>query len=190
MLIYKIIKKISTFLYYTFIVFLVIITSTIIISALEVPKGWRIFTVSSGSMSPNISSGSLIITKKENDYLVGDAVTFEIDKNKRDYTTHRIFKIDDKDNIIKFITKGDANDALDNNLITSEQIIGKVVFQVPFLGTIITTAKTNFGKVFLIIIPVIIIIYVEIKKIINEMKNIKTNGKLIQNNLEMIDKKE
>jgi len=167
----QIIKNTGSFAYYLLITILIVIASTIVISALELPGGWRIFTVSTGSMSPSIPAGSLIITKQQNNYLPGDVVTFKFDKYQKNSVTHRIFNTFQKNGVTLFATKGDANDILDNNLISSDQIIGKVIFYAPTYGAIIVAAKTGIGKILLIIIPAIIIISIEIWKIIKAVQN-------------------
>jgi signal peptidase len=163
-------NKLYTFLYYFLIGVLIVIAGTVVLSALRIPGGLRIFTVSTGSMSPSVSSGSLIITKQQNNYFVGDIITFQLDKYQEKTITHRIFSVSQENDMIRFATKGDANDALDNNLITAEQIIGKVIFHVPFCGSVVAAAKTDIGRIFLIFIPTIFIIYIETKKIIREIK--------------------
>lgn len=163
-------NKIYSFLYYFLIGILVIVAGTVVVSALNIPGGWRIFTVSSGSMSPSISSGSLIVTKPQKEYSIGDIITFQLDKYQEKTITHRIFNVFENSDSIRFATKGDANDAVDNNLITINNIVGKMVFQIPFGGSVVMAAKTSVGKIFLIFIPTIFIVFIETKKIIKELK--------------------
>lgn len=127
-------------------------------------------------MSPAIPRGSLIITKKQNNYFVGDIITFQHDKYKEGTTTHRIYNILNDNGQKLFVTKGDVNDALDSSIISSTQIIGKPIVFIPFYGTIVMAAKSDSGKIFIILIPVIIIISVETKKIINEINKAKKNN--------------
>ena len=100
------------------------------LSVLKIPGGLRIFTVSTGSMSPAISSGSLIITKPQKSYFAGDIITFQIGKYQDKTITHRIFNVLTKNEKNRFVTEGDANDALDNNLIITDQIIGKIIKEI------------------------------------------------------------
>jgi len=172
-------KKIYAFFYYLLIFILITVAGTVVISALEIPGGWRIFTVSTGSMSPTIPVGSLIITKKYDNYSLGDVVTFRLDEYQKKSVTHRISNSFKQDGATRFATKGDANDALDNNLISSDQIIGKVVFSTPFFGSVIVAAKTGIGKVLLIIIPAILIISTEVRKIIKELKSVRNRKNLL-----------
>lgn len=84
--------------------------------------------VTSGSMEPNIKIGEIIIILKVKNYKVGDIVTICTKNNS--LVTHRIIKKEDK----KYITKGDFNNIQDEDIITNEEIQGKVIFHSKFLG--------------------------------------------------------
>lgn len=78
-----------------------------------------------------------LIGKKPEDINIGDVIVF---KSKKPYPIiHRVIKKDDK-NMWVFQTKGDNNKAqirdseLDETQVLEEQILGKAVFRVPWLG--------------------------------------------------------
>jgi len=48
--------------------------------------------------------------------------------------------------------------------------VGKVLFDVPYLGYAVETARKPIGFVLLIIIPAGIIVYDEVRKIVSELK--------------------
>ncbi len=99
--------------------------------------GFRVFTVLSGSMEPAYHTGSLIYVK-EADYTgleSGDVITFMLDEET--IATHRIVEVvpDKTDaSVLWFRTKGDANEAVDGNLVHYQNIIGTPVFSIPKLG--------------------------------------------------------
>lgn len=99
--------------------------------------GFRVFTVLSGSMEPAYHTGSLIYVKKV-DYTKlkeGDVITFMLDEDT--VATHRIIEVvpDEKDpSVIRFRTKGDANDTADGGRVHYKNVIGKPVFTIPKLG--------------------------------------------------------
>ena len=112
--------------------------------------GYTFFEVVSGSMSPYIEKSDFIfIDVTDNDYKEKDVVTFESDDGS--FITHRIIKITDT----AVITKGDANNTIDNP-ITKDKIIGKVVKIIPNLGVWIDVITTP--KVVLAILMTIILI--------------------------------
>ena len=84
------------------------------------------YTVMSGSMSPALRPGDLVIVKGEEPVNVGDVVTVE----SGEFTyTHRVVEKLEGD---RFMLKGDANEDPDPNLVEASQIIGKVVLIFPF----------------------------------------------------------
>lgn len=101
--------------------------------------GLNPYVVLSGSMEPVYHVGSLIYVK-DVDYReleVGDAITFML--NEDTVATHRIMEVlvDEEDpETIRYITKGDANDAPDGSPVHYKNVIGKPVFTIPYLGYI------------------------------------------------------
>lgn len=91
----------------------------------------KTFIISSKSMNPELDTGSLIYTVKQKSYQVGDIVTF---KDSIGRVTHRIIGIKELSGIIYYQTKGDANKVMDQELIASESIYGKVVLSLPFIS--------------------------------------------------------
>jgi len=127
----------------------------------------KVFIDKTGSMLPAIRPGSVIFAQKTNSYKIGDIITFQSDPIS---TTHRIYKIINRNGRDFFITKGDKNDALDNYLIPHEKIIGKVKIIIPFLGYLLIFLKTHLGLYLLIFLPTLSIVIIEFKKIFNELK--------------------
>lgn len=101
--------------------------------------GLQVFTVLSGSMEPTYHVGSLIYVKDVDPYELesGDVITFMMDEDT--VATHRILEVipDESDSaVIRFKTKGDANEAEDGSLIHYKNVIGSPVFTIPKLGYI------------------------------------------------------
>ena len=69
-----------------------------------------------------------------------------------------------------FITKGDANNGNDGEFVSPESVVGKVIFDVPYLGYPVGYAKTQQGFILLVIIPAVIIVYEELSKIKYEIQ--------------------
>ena len=102
----------------TIIVAIVVILALLLVGARVV--GLQVFTVLSGSMEPTYHTGSLIYVKKVDPYTIepGQPITFMLDENT--IATHRVVGIvpDEEDpTVIRFRTKGDANDAEDGSLV-------------------------------------------------------------------------
>jgi len=135
---------------------------------LPIPGNYKVFTVQSGSMEPKIKLGSLIFVKPGTDYKVGDIVTFKIQGGKTTIT-HRIMKKNFQGEAVSYATKGDANEDSDPDEVKKENIIGKTFLTLPWLGFPVGYAKTKIGFILLILIPSVIIIYEELRKIKKEV---------------------
>lgn len=99
--------------------------------------GLQAFSVLSGSMEPTYHTGSLIYVKKVDPMTLesGDVITFMLDEDT--LATHRIVEVvpDEEDaSVIRFRTKGDANDVEDGGLVHYKNVVGTPVFTIPRLG--------------------------------------------------------
>ncbi|MDY4203947.1 signal peptidase I [Porcincola intestinalis] len=99
--------------------------------------GLQVFTVLSGSMEPTYHTGALIYVK-EVDYKEiepGQVITFMLDE--KTIATHRVVEVvpDDEDpSVLRYKTKGDANEAEDGSLVHYKNVLGTPVFTIPYLG--------------------------------------------------------
>ncbi len=114
---------------------LVVLLAILLVGARLV--GLQVFTVLSGSMEPTYHTGSLIYVKKVDPYTIkeGQPITFMLDENT--VATHRVVGIvpDEEDPaVIRFRTKGDANEAEDGSLVHYKNVIGTPIFSIPYLG--------------------------------------------------------
>ncbi len=105
--------------------------------------GYSVAVVASGSMEPALTVGDMILNRVQSDYAENDIITFQSGDS---LTTHRIVDVT-RDG---FATKGDANDAVDPDIVSPESVIGQVVVKVPHIGNVIAYFKTPFGLVMLI----------------------------------------
>lgn len=116
----------------------------------QMPKifGYGYAVVISGSMEPEISVNDIVYVKERDTYDVGDIITYE----KYDsYITHRIVDIKDGD----YITKGDSNNSVDLDPVMAEQIEGKVVYVLPFFGSVVLYMKTPIGTLVTLLVSLI-----------------------------------
>lgn len=117
------------------LVALVVILALLLVGARVV--GLQVFVVLSGSMEPTYHTGSLIYVKKVDPYTIqeGQPITFMM--NETTVATHRVVSIvpDEEDpTVLRFRTKGDANDVEDGGLVHYKNVIGTPVFSIPYLG--------------------------------------------------------
>ena len=117
------------------LVALVVIVALLLVGAPL--TGLQVFTVLSGSMEPTYHVGSLIYVKDVDPFELesGEVITFMLDENT--VATHRIVEVvpdDEDDSVVRFRTKGDANENVDGSLVHYKNVIGSPVFTIPYLG--------------------------------------------------------
>jgi signal peptidase len=165
--------------------------------------GFNFFAVSSGSMEPNVHTGSLIYVGKFKleDLKKGDIITYRISDEQAKQNavvTHRIAEVKknekqeevttqgdkkEKKTVVTytFKTKGDANAEEDSYDVNADQIIGKYNWQIPKLGFISLFAQTPQGLVLLVILPAAILIIWEVVSLILHFKKkyeMKSNSEI------------
>jgi signal peptidase len=168
-------KKIFKGIYYAFLTVLVLIALLLIVSVFSFPGNIKVMAVLSGSMEPKIHTGSVVIISPAKEYKVGDIITFGKISKTTTPTTHRIAEIKDG----KFVTKGDANNTADMKEVLPKDVVGKVRFSIPYAGFVIDFARKPLGFVILIIIPAVIIIYEELKKVVKELINLRKKKRIL-----------
>lgn len=103
----------------------------------EIPQvlGYQLYVVESGSMSPTLEVGAVIIARQPKDAAalqVNDIVTFR--RTDGAIVTHRIIEvITDQAGRVSYRTKGDNPiNSPDAELLAPERVIAKFVAKVPF----------------------------------------------------------
>ncbi|HPN96834.1 MAG TPA: signal peptidase I [Candidatus Moranbacteria bacterium] len=172
------IKKIFKTIYYLILAVIAVIVLILVLSVFSV-GGMKTLIVLSGSMEPEIKTGSVVLVKPAAEYKVGDIITFKGNEKTKTPTTHRINEIKDVGGQKAYETKGDANNAPDQKTISEKEIIGKLVFGVPLVGYAVAAAQKPVGFLVIVIIPVVIIIYDEAQNIKKEiMKKIDYKNRI------------
>ena len=90
--------------------------------------------IASGSMTPHINKGDIVIVEKSNDYKnieIGQVIAY---KYQNITIVHRLVKKVKGDNQYYFYTKGDANQDVDSYPITEDMVLGIVNIKIPYLG--------------------------------------------------------
>ncbi len=89
--------------------------------------------IASGSMEKELYVGDVVIVKKcnANDIVNGDIIQYQM----KGYTViHRVIEKKQKNGEYYFTTKGDNNPSKDKESVKEEQVLGKVIFKVKYLG--------------------------------------------------------
>lgn len=166
----------------TILVALVVVLAVLLVGARLV--GFQVFTVLSGSMEPTYHTGSLIYVK-DVDYKeieAGQVITFMLDEDT--VATHRVVEVvpDETDaTVLRYRTKGDANDAEDGSLVHYKNVLGSPVFSIPKLGYLANFIQNPPGMYIAISAGAILLLLVFLPDLLFEEENKgeekKANGK-------------
>lgn len=120
----------------------------VVMVPLTVPKlfGYHIYGVLTGSMEPAYSVGSVVYVKPGEPESVkeGDVITFLMGTDTGYGMTHRVVEVNGED--CTFITKGDANDAVDSEPVSFDRMVGRVVLCIPGLARVSDYVNSTSGK--------------------------------------------
>lgn len=174
----KIVKGIGHGLGIALIVFEVLIIIFLVVSKVQGDPptlfGHQMYFIRTGSMSPYLEPGDVIISKKyDGGELVagkdGSVVTYygNIGDNV-DMITHRVIKIDGD----TVITQGDFNNIADAP-ITKDDIEAVMVYKTVIIDKIYMVISTTWGFWLFIFTPIAVLIISEIVSLIKELKKEK-----------------
>ena len=136
--------------------------------------GHQMYFIRSGSMSPYLEVGDVIISKKyDGGELVagenGDVVTYYGDVNGRtELITHRVIEVDGD----TVVTKGDYNTSADSPISKSE-IEAVMTYKTVIIDDIYGEISTTWGFWLLIFTPIALLIVSEIISLVKEIKKEK-----------------
>ena len=136
--------------------------------------GYRFFNVATGSMIPVYDIHDVIIVKEvdASTLKVGDDVAYKGTRGGLEgkIITHRIIKIEEKNNgDLEYFTKG-VNRRAEDPSILANQILGIVEGKLFFINQINHIVKSNAGFFFLVFCPLVLVIALEIAQSVIEYK--------------------
>lgn len=81
----------------------------------------------------------------------GDIITFK--ESGGNLITHRVVDVTNNSGAISFATKGDNNNRVDEELLPSNDLLGKQVFFLPGVGSLAKTIQSPLGLLLVVILP-------------------------------------
>lgn len=166
-------KYIQTIIQVVFIGLMLGVAGLFILPMLPIDNNIELRIVESGSMEPSIMTGALVLIVPTESHKIGDVVTFK-SATADVPTTHRIVDSYVEEGNTWFVTKGDANEENDTAPVRAENVIGKVMADVPAAGFVLDFARQPIGFILLIVLPALMIIFSEIETIWREIRNRKS----------------
>ena len=124
-----------------------------LLAFIYISPDYSMYFVRSGSMTPTIKIGDLIITGPVDGFLTSKIepdtiITYTLRQGEE--VTHRVIsKTDDQ----KFITKGDNSESPDQYPVSLSQVKGVYMMKIPYIGYLTSFIRTKTGWYIAIIIP-------------------------------------
>ncbi len=172
-------KKILSVLQKVLIVVFILIMVNVLIMRVkgQTPNifGYSLYIIVTPSMEPELKVGDIILSKKINDYSdleLHDVVTYKglEGSYKGKIITHQIIEIIEEEGHYSFITQGTKEGAPIDPKIDESQLISKMLFEIPLLGSIITFLSNRIVFFFVIIIPLAVMLVLEFKNFVKILK--------------------
>lgn len=203
-----ILKNVTKILSWVLLAFLILIAGlliyNIVASKIYEIRGQKyepeiaLYTIISPSMEPNINVYDVVVTKKVKDFSTikeGDVITFISTSTLGEglTVTHRVKEVVKTEDDIKFRTQGDNNKIPDSSLASSKNVMGKVLFKIPWVGHIQFFLQSKGGWLFALLIPAMLIVAYDVYKVIrlsNVKQKVNESIKDKPEDEELIEKKE
>lgn len=138
----------------------IIIAATIGVIGMILPRIFQIvpYIVLSSSMEPEISAGSIVYIDKNikiEDIDETDIIGYHMNNGIR--VVHRVIELDREQRVVT--TKGDANKVEDLAPVYFEQIEGKSIISIPYLGYGVAWIRSTMG---LIVITFLVVLFLAV----------------------------
>jgi len=136
-----------------------LIFGSLLAAAAPLAIGDRSFTVRSGSMTPAIETGDVLVTEPISPLAakVGDIVTFRDPEGSGKLFSHRVQSVRPAGDDVHFVTRGDANTATEHWNVPAGGSVGKVVYRIPKIGYALVWTGTIPARIALIAIPALLL---------------------------------
>ena len=124
--------------------------SIYILVCLPLLFGYKPLVVLSGSMEPTYKVGAIIYYESFDEIKKDDVIVFS--NSDDSFVTHRVVELKGD----KYVTKGDANESVDAELVEVHNIKGKAIkFNIPYLGYYVQYVNTNLWLIISVIVVLV-----------------------------------
>lgn len=138
--------------------------------------GYRVFTIVTESMKPELQVGDIILVKEvpSDEIKVGDNITYQgmSEDLEGKIITHQVKNLIEENGKKIFYTQGINSSTMDP-AVYEEQIYGVVEYKFVFISFIYKIITNTYGFIFLIVLPLGYIFIMELKTIVEEKNKAK-----------------
>jgi signal peptidase len=139
----------------------------LLILGLGMAMGYRALIVRSGSMSPTVETGDVVVTRLVNPSAVdaGDIITFQDPSRAGELVTHRVVETRRDGSQISFITQGDANSGQEDWSVGNQGKVGAMAFRIPKAGYALAWFRNPAVRASLLIGAALILSFLGLRRI-------------------------
>lgn len=135
------------------------VLTVLLAAALPLALGGTSMVVRSGSMTPAIRTGDVVVVKPiaPTEAAIGDIVTFKDPAGSGRLLVHRVRAISRTGGEVEVVTKGDANSTQERWKVAADGTIGTVAYRIPALGFAVGWIGSPAGRIGLVILPALLL---------------------------------
>ena len=128
-------------------------------AALPLALGATSMVVRSGSMTPAIRTGDVVVVRPiaPTEAAIGDIVTFKDPDGSGRLLVHRVRAISRSGGEVAVSTQGDANTTQEHWKVAADGTIGTVVYRIPLLGFATGWINAPVGHLLLLVVPALLL---------------------------------
>jgi signal peptidase len=109
----------------------IIMTSVVMLISNQFRYGTLV--IATESMEGELNKGDVILYEQFDDQIITEGQVIIFEKNDS-VIIHRVIKIEKINGVLRYYTKGDANEDRDSGFITNDDILGTVNYKLPYVG--------------------------------------------------------
>lgn len=129
------------------------------------------FVILSGSMEPDISAGDVVVIDEIDPQRIGEGDVITYERGEEDVpVTHRVIDVREGGAGPVFETKGDANDEPDRSPVPADDVIGRSVLTIPYVGHVVRFANTGVGFAVLVGAPIGLFLVTEARSLVRGLR--------------------
>lgn len=120
-----------------FLMFIAVALAALVLVVAPLVTGAQTYTVLTNSMAPKYAPGTFLVVKPTSfaSLRVGDIITYQIESGKPAVISHRIVSVGTTESGERvFTTKGDNNSLADDAPVHAQQVRGRLLYAVPYVG--------------------------------------------------------
>jgi signal peptidase len=145
---------------------IMIIISAVVLLLTPRLMGANLLVVVSQSMEPTIPMGSIVVSYPQvlnEEIKVGDVITFSVADmgGEAVFVTHRVVEAIRNSADVRYRTQGDGVNEPDLVLVAPNQIVGRMWFNLPLVGYLVSFIRTPLGYLTLVGLPALLFIFHE-----------------------------